>query len=77
MSLINRIKDSNLGLKGADIPKRDGKVDSKINLQSPLSLKGKKPAVTYEDEIKAMDVDATRGVDLTIDTEQANNTFVI
>ena len=59
MSLLKKIKESALGLGGADIPARDGKVDSKISLETPLSLKGKKPAVTYSDVVKGMDVAAS------------------
>tara|TARA_Y100001972_G_scaffold127852_1_gene186143 strand:+ start:293 stop:496 length:204 start_codon:yes stop_codon:yes gene_type:complete len=59
MSLLKKIKESALGLGGADIPIRDGKEETKITLESPLGLKGQKPEVTYSDVVKGMDVAAS------------------
>lgn len=58
MSLLGKLKDSILGLKGADLEKRDGKVSSNIKADSALSMKGKTPSPRYSDEISAADAAA-------------------
>lgn len=65
MSLLNKLTETDLGLKGQDIPKRDGKAESTIDTQATeLSLKGKKPS-SYTDVAKAAGINIDRVVDLT------------
>lgn len=61
MSIIEKLKDSALGLKGADISKRDGKaLDTlKATVQTtPLSMKGKTPTPSYEDHINDIEINS-------------------
>lgn len=65
MSLLSKLTESELGLKGQDIPKRDGKVESTIGVESTeLGLKGKTPE-TYQNFLKNAGISADLATDLT------------
>lgn len=65
MSILEKLKESELGLKGSDLKKRDGNSASTItSTNSDLGLKGKTPS-TYTDLAKEAGINIDRVVDLT------------
>ncbi|GEM_PF-2716187 len=65
MSIKNTIQNSPLGLRGADLKANHTTQKLQDLLNTPYSLKGKKPAQTYTDVLKSADIDTSFATDNT------------